>query len=65
MSRSQYETQTTLKGSDIHAAASSASAEMLLRQELEEKLRSQTKELASEQGGPALCERCEEGTATT
>ena len=29
--------QTTLKGSDIHAAAS---AEMLLRQELEEKLRS-------------------------
>ena len=41
--------QTTLKGSDIHAAASSASAEMLLRQELEEKLRSQTKELASEQ----------------
>ena len=41
--------QTTLKGSDIHAAASSATAEMLLRQELEEKLRSQTKELASEQ----------------
>ena len=41
--------QTTLKGSDIHAAASSASAEVLLRQELEEKLRSQTKELASEQ----------------
>ena len=35
--------QTTLKGSDIHAAVSSASAEMLLRQELEEKLRSQTK----------------------
>ena len=35
--------------SDIHAAASSASAEVLLRQELEEKLRSQTKELASEQ----------------
>ena len=26
--------QTTLKGSDIHAAASSATAEMLLRQEL-------------------------------
>ena len=41
--------QTTLKGSDIHAAASSATAEMLLRQELEEKLRSHTKELASEQ----------------
>ncbi|EOD27864.1 hypothetical protein EMIHUDRAFT_204875 [Emiliania huxleyi CCMP1516] len=41
--------QTTLKGSDIHAVASSATAEMLLRQELEEKLRSQTKELASEQ----------------
>ena len=41
--------QTTLQGSDIHAAARSASAEMLLRQELEEKLRSQTKELASEQ----------------
>ena len=41
--------QNTLKGSDIHAAASSASAEVLLRQELEEKLRSQTKELASEQ----------------
>ncbi|EOD10626.1 hypothetical protein EMIHUDRAFT_232615 [Emiliania huxleyi CCMP1516] len=41
--------QTTLKASDIHAAASSATAEMLLRQELEEKLRSQTKELASEQ----------------
>ena len=42
--------QTTLKGSVIHAAASSASAtEVLLRQELEEKLRSQTKELASEQ----------------
>ena len=33
--------QTTLPGSDIHAAASSASAEVLLRQELEEKLRSQ------------------------
>ena len=31
------DTQTTLRGSDIHAAAS---AEMLLRQELEEKLRS-------------------------
>ena len=30
-------------------AASSATAEMLLRQELEEKLRSQSKELASEQ----------------
>ena len=42
--------QNTLKGSDIHAAASSATAEVLgLRQELEEKLRSQTKELASEQ----------------
>ena len=41
--------QITLKGSDIHAAVSSASAEMLLRQELEEKLRSQSKELASEQ----------------
>ena len=39
--------QTTLKGSDIHAAASSATAEMLLRQELEEKLRSQTKALLS------------------
>ena len=44
-----HRAQNTLKGSDIHAAASSASAEVLLRQELEEKLRSQTKELASEQ----------------
>ena len=31
--------QTTLKGSDIHAAASSATAEMLLRQEIPEKTR--------------------------
>ena len=57
MSRSQYETQTTLKGSDIHAAASSASAEVLLRQELEEKLRSQTKELASEQRSASAVKR--------
>ena len=49
--------QTTLKGSDIHAAASSASAEMLLRQELEEKLRSQTKELASEQRSASAVKR--------
>ncbi|EOD24125.1 hypothetical protein EMIHUDRAFT_238953 [Emiliania huxleyi CCMP1516] len=41
--------QTTLKGSDIHAAVSSASAEMLLRQELEEKLRSQTKLAAAQE----------------
>ena len=43
--------------SDIHAAASSASAEMLLRQELEEKLRSQTKELASEQRSASTVKR--------
>ena len=49
--------QTTLKGSDIHAAASSATAEMLLRQELEEKLRSQTKELASEQRSASAVKR--------
>ena len=49
--------QTTLKGSDIHAAASSASAEVLLRQELEEKLRSQTKELASEQRSASAVKR--------
>ena len=49
--------QTTLKGSDIHAAVSSASAEMLLRQELEEKLRSQTKELASEQRSASAVKR--------
>ena len=51
------DTQTTLKGSDIHAAASSASAEVLLRQELEEKLRSQTKELASEQRSASAVKR--------
>ena len=49
--------QTTQKGSDIHAAASSASAEVLLRQELEEKLRSQTKELASEQRSASAVKR--------
>ena len=54
--------QTTLKGSDIHAAASSATAEVLgLRQELEEKLRSQTKELASEQRSASAMSRYEEG----
>ena len=50
--------QNTLKGSDIHAAASSATAEVLgLRQELEEKLRSQTKELASEQRSASAVKR--------
>jgi len=43
------EPHTPVRHQLIHAAASSASAEVLLRQELEEKLRSQTKELASEQ----------------
>ena len=51
------DTQTTLRGSDIHAAAS---AEMLLRQELEEKLLSQTKvavAVASEQRSAGAVKR--------